>query len=62
MPMNNNLDEIGMQIDRIDNLISALSVPLPDKDHLDFLKKILPDVSGKMKRALISEAGENPWK
>jgi hypothetical protein len=62
MPMNNNLDNIGMQIDRIDNLISMLSVPLPDKDHLDSLKKILPDISGKMKQAIISEAGDNPWK
>lgn len=59
--MNDNLETIGQEVDRIDNLISALSIPMPAEMHIEQLKQILPEISAKIKQALIDETGENPW-
>lgn len=59
--MNDNLEIIGQEVDRIDNLISALSIPMPAEMHIEQLKSILPEISAKIKEALFAETGENPW-
>lgn len=55
------LDVIGRQADRLDNLVAGLDMPMPAKFHLDQLKEILPDISSEIKKEFIELTGENPW-
>lgn len=61
--MNNNLDEIGQVADTLDNLATALETMtgLSPEIHLTALTEALPEASLRLKRAVISETGEDPW-
>lgn len=59
--MTDNLDQISQQVDSIDNLIAALSIPLPPQMHIEQLKLALPEISEKIKQSIVNETGENPW-
>lgn len=59
--MTDELDQLGRQADRLDNLVAGLVIPMPPQFHLDQLKEILPEISGEIKRFVILQAGENPW-
>jgi hypothetical protein len=54
-------DNLGRTIDRVDSLIGALALPMPDKFHIEQLKSILPDVSADLKKYFAEATGENPW-
>lgn len=56
-----DIEAIGKQADAIDNLIAALSLPLPDPIHLQALRESLPNVSQELKRIVVEVSGENPW-
>jgi len=60
--MSDNLNKIGMLTDRLDNLIKALELPIPAKMHVEIIERILPDIRDDIRKAIIAESGENPWK
>lgn len=59
--MNDNLNSIAEQVDRIDNLIAGLEMRIPAQMHIDQYKQILPDISQILKSAIIAETGEDVW-
>jgi len=54
-------DQLGMAIDRVDNLIGSLELPIPPSMHVEQLKKILPEVVAELKDGFVGVTGENPW-
>jgi hypothetical protein len=50
-----------MAIDRVDNLIGSLELPIPPSMHVEQLKKILPEVVAELKDGFVGVTGENPW-
>lgn len=60
--MNEELKErFGELVDTIDNLNSALSMPLPDSIHVNAMREELPEVLAELKNIFVSITGENPW-
>ena len=59
--MTNKLEELGQLIDGLDNLAHALTIPLPDKMHVDCIRDLLPDKVLELKNIFIEITGENPW-
>jgi hypothetical protein len=59
--MSKGQDQFGEQIDRLDNLASALTLPLRAEMHVTQLKSALPEVVAALKEAYVFEFGDNPW-
>lgn len=60
--MNEELAEkIGFLADRVDNLVAALTIPMPADFHIKALKESLPEIAKELKQIVIQETGENPW-
>jgi hypothetical protein len=38
-----------------------VSVPLPDKSHLQALRESLPSVRDRLRAIYVEQTGENPW-
>jgi hypothetical protein len=55
------LEEIGQLIDRLDNLCSAMELPMPAELHLKALKESLPNVRDDLQLIYIDAGGENHW-
>lgn len=55
------MDDSGQVADTVDNLISALTLPLPDKSHLQALRESLPSVRDRLRAIYTAQTGENPW-
>jgi hypothetical protein len=56
-----NKDEMGRLIDRLENLCGAMVIPMPDKFHLDNIKVSLPEIVEKMKVHFEDIVGEKIW-
>lgn len=54
-------EALGQAIDRIENLIYALKMPLPPTMHVEQIKKALPEILEELKAGYIETTGENPW-
>lgn len=54
-------EQLGVLIDELDSLASALSMPLPDAIHVQALRASLPGKVDGLKAAFIAVTGENPW-
>lgn len=54
-------EELGKQIDSLDNLAHALQLPLPAQMHVEQLRKALPESVLEFKRLFAAVTGENPW-
>lgn len=54
-------DEFGEQIDRIDNLLGALEIPMPAEFHVKQMKSELKDLSVTLKKIYVEENDDNPW-
>lgn len=54
-------EEFGEIIDRIDNLLGSLELPMPAEFHVNQMKHELSEISDKLKRIYVEEEGENPW-
>lgn len=54
-------EEFGDIIDRIDNLLGALELPMPVEFHVNQIKSELGEMSEDLKRIYVEEEGENPW-
>lgn len=52
---------LGRAIDRVDNLVGALQLPLPDKMHVQQLRVLLPEIVEELKAGFTAVTGENPW-
>lgn len=56
------MDEIAEAIDTLENLLSALSLPIPDKLHVEAMRRQLPDILGKVRSGYLIAGGEDYWK
>lgn len=56
-----SIEEFGEVIDRIDNLLGALELPMQAEFHVNQMKHELSEISDKLKRVYVEEEGENPW-
>ncbi|MCY1283152.1 hypothetical protein D9M68_568460 [compost metagenome] len=59
--MTDALDAIAEEIDRLDNLVAALDLPMPANLHVQALRAGLPEVVENLKGAYIAAGGENHW-
>jgi len=55
------MDQIAEQIDRLENLVAALSLPMPAHIHIDCLRESLPEVIEELKAGYLEAGGENHW-
>jgi len=51
------LEDIALQVDRIENLLAAMSMPVEAKIHLEALKESLPEMKAKLKQAYFELGG-----
>jgi len=54
------LERICELADRIDNLCWAITMPIPDRIHVECLKGSLPEIRDELKKCL-KELGYHPW-
>lgn len=47
-----SMEVLGMAIDTLDNLLSAMSVPLPDHLHMQGLRAELPKLRDSLRKGL----------
>jgi hypothetical protein len=55
------LEKLGKLVDRIDNLVHAEAIPMPEAIRVIALSKILPDVHSELKSLYVEIAGDDPW-
>lgn len=56
-----SIEEFGEVIDRIDNLLGALELPMQAEFHVNQMKHELSEISEKLKQIYVEEEGEDPW-
>lgn len=54
-------DAVGFAADTLDNLIHAMSLPMPPAFHVDRLRGVLPGVRDRLREAFVAATGQNPW-
>ena len=55
------LEDIALQVDRIDNLLASMSMPIDNAIHVEALKEALPEMKGRLKQAYLELGGEDVW-
>jgi hypothetical protein len=60
-PSEEELEQLGQLVDRLDNLRAGLNLPMPPTFHVSQMKPILEEVSAELKTIVIGLAGTNPW-
>lgn len=55
------MEKIAEIIDRIENLRSSLSMPIPDAIHVQALREALPELHQDLKAAYLDAGGEDFW-
>lgn len=55
------LEDIALQVDRIDDLLAAMSMPIDNRIHVEALKESLPEIKAKLKQAYYELGGEDVW-
>lgn len=56
-----NLEKLGLLIDKLDNFTVAMSMPLPDRIHIESIKTLLPEMREEVLDVYTDEGGENVW-
>lgn len=51
----------GRAVDSIDNLLQAMTMPLPPATHLTALRGSLADLRKQLHAAYVKETGSDPW-
>lgn len=51
-------EKIGEVVDRLENLIAALSMPIPDSIHVECLRESLPEVKEQLQELLTPQDKE----
>jgi hypothetical protein len=54
-------DQLGQDIEKLDNLAHALLLAMPAEFHVRQLKSMLPEVVAEMKKHYAEAFGWNPW-
>jgi len=54
-------EELALEIDKIENLVYAMNLPMGDAFHVTQLKEQLPEVVETLKGLYIELTDENPW-
>lgn len=55
------LEDIALQVDRIDSLLAGMTIPIDNSIHIDALKEILPEIKVKLKQAYFELGGDDVW-
>jgi len=55
-------DDTGKVADTVDNLLHAMTLPLPDKLHLQALREALPSVRDRLRVIYVEQTGDDPWR
>jgi len=56
------VERIGLEIDRIDNCVAGLDMPVSAKIHVESLAEILPEISKNLKKCFYELGGDkNTW-
>lgn len=61
MPTYESMELLGMQADRLRDLMGAMELPLDAASHLVMIRPVLFDVMEKLREVYIIETGDNPW-
>jgi len=56
-----NLEKLGLLIDKLDNLMQAAKMPLPAALHLEGLLPALPEIRAEIMEVYTTEGGEDVW-
>lgn len=56
------LEKLGALVGRVDNVIHAGVIPIPDRLRLRALSEFLPDLHAELKALYVEIAGDDPWK
>ena len=56
-----NLETLGGLVDRLENLLGALTLPLEPQMHLDGLTPNLKQIKNELKQAYFEFGGEDVW-
>ena len=56
-----DIEKLGLLIDKLENLIQAMTMPLPDSIHIQGIKPALPEILNEVKAVYLDEGGENWW-
>ena len=56
-----NIEKLGLLIDKLENLIQAMTMPLPGSIHRHGIKPALPEILNEVKAVYLDEGGENWW-
>ena len=59
--MEPEFEKLGILIDDLENLVSALNIPMSADFHVEQLKEILPEKVREFKEVYENLTGENPW-
>ena len=55
------LEEVANIVDTLDNLDSAMKLPLQDAHHVNGMKSAIPIVIGRLKQAYFEMGGKDVW-
>ena len=55
------MEQIAEVIDTLDNLVAAMTLPIPAEVHLSALRVALPELLDKLKAAYLAAGGEDVW-
>jgi hypothetical protein len=58
---NEAMERIAAAVDTLDNLISAMSMPLSAEMHMNALKSALPRLRSELKEAYLQAGGPDVW-
>lgn len=59
--MEDKHEKLGQAIDRVENIIAALKLPLTPSLHLQGVRESLPSILKQLKEGFVESTGENPW-
>lgn len=57
-----NAESLGALADIVDTLAGSLVLDVPPELHIDTMRRHLPLLRDSLRRIVISETGNNPWK
>lgn len=55
------MDELSELVERIDNLIVAMTLPVPAEIHLSALRESLPEIRDELRSVYFKMGGTDHW-
>lgn len=56
-----SMETVGRAADDLDNLLSAMLLPIPPQHHIEALRASLPRIRDALRDVFATETGFNPW-